>query len=104
MDEGAGESERRTVKLTIKIARKVARVLLVLLGVAFLVVAAVGLLSALLMIGFGGFFSRMQGWETVTGCLLAIGIAITCFRYKPKFGGAPTEDEESVTDDGQEKL
>ncbi len=56
------------------IARKVIRILVVLLGIGLLLFAAFGFLSAFFMIGFGGVLSRMQGWETVTGSLIATGI------------------------------
>ena len=87
------------MKFASTIARKVVRVLVVLLGIALLLFAVIGFLSAFFMIGFGGFLSRMQGWETVTGSLMATGIGITCLRYKPKFGiEAVANDEEKQED------
>ena len=77
--------------------RRVLKVLLSVVGIALISIGILGLVAGGVGVLFGGFFSRMHGWETITGSVIAIGMAWQCFRFRvdPRKGPQPLPEIEN---------
>ncbi len=69
-----------------RIGKASKRLALTVLSCCLFLLAGLGLVGAAMSIFFGGLFERLAGWETVTGCSVAVATGILVLKKRPAYG------------------